>query len=249
MTFNIAHGRTARDRVDLNRTARVIRDARVDVAGLQEVDRHFGARSGFVDQAAWLAQELGMYVAFGVNVDLAPPEPGAPRCQYGNAILSVEPILDWDNTLLPCSDVHEQRGLLRARIDVRGEPWQVYVTHLQYDDPAERLAQAEAVAEIVGASVGPAVLMGDLNATPDTPEVRALTATLVDTWQVAGRRPGWTSPNPVPNRRIDYVMRTRGGQTHSAKVVWSARAWVTSDHRPVVADVAPPPTPPPPDAA
>ena len=257
MTYNIAAGVGIDHQRDLARTARVIRDARVDVVGVQEVDRHFHARSGFVDQAAWLAQELGMYVAFGANLDLDPPEPGAPRRQFGNAILSVEPILDWDNTLLPRFDGHEQRGVLRARIDVRGEPWQVYATHLQHNDPAERLVQAQAVAKLVDASDEPAVLLGDLNATPDTPEIQALTASLVDTWQVAGRWLPWTFPDPVPNRRIDYVMRTPGGPTYSTRVVSSLTAWIASDHRPVVADLAPParptpptpPAPPPPGAA
>src|SRR5689334_14612069 len=111
MTFNIQHGRGGDSRVDLARTARVIRDAGADVVGLQEVDRHYGNRSEFIDQAEWLARDLGMHVAYGPAQDHAPTWPGGDRRQYGNAILSAAPIVDWENIDLPRSGSHEQRGL------------------------------------------------------------------------------------------------------------------------------------------
>lgn len=242
MTFNIAHGAGIDHRLDLTRTARVVRAAGVDVAGLQEVARHFDACSGFVDQAEWLARELGMHVAFGANLDLDPDAPGHPRRQFGNAILSVDPILDRDNTHLPRFGDHEQRGLLRARIAVRGVSWQIYTTHLQHNDAAERLAQARAISQLVGTPNHAVVLLGDLNATPDTPEVRAITGGLVDTWHGSVGWLGYTSPNPLPYRRIDYVMRSADGCAR-AGVVTSLRARIASDHLPVVADLAPPADP------
>jgi endonuclease/exonuclease/phosphatase family metal-dependent hydrolase len=237
MTFNICHGAGVDHRVDLSRTVRVIRDAKVDVAGLQEVDRHYGARSGFVDQAGWLARELGMHVAFGANIDHDPPAPGQPRRQYGNAILSVEPILGSTNTPLPRTGGNEQRGLLSADIDIRGIPWQVCVTHLQHDDPAERLTQARAVIDIIGTPDRPTVLLGDLNATPDTPEIRVLAGAYTDAWAQAGGPLGSTFPNPVPYRRIDYVMLVTGVRTRAVAVARSLRARLASDHLPVVADL------------
>ena len=110
MTFNIHHGVGTDRRLDLSRTANVIRAAVADVVGLQEVDRHFGARSDFVDQATWLAEDLGMDVVFGANLDLDPLVAGQPRRQYGTAILSAHPILDWENTHLPRFDDHEPRN-------------------------------------------------------------------------------------------------------------------------------------------
>lgn len=82
-----------------------------------------------------------MNVVFGANLDKDPYAAGNPRRQYGNAVLSVDPIVDWENTLLPRFDGHEQRGLLRARIDLRGVTWQVYNTQLQHNDAGERLVQ------------------------------------------------------------------------------------------------------------
>ena len=240
MTFNICHGAGVDHRVDLGRTLRVIRDARVDVAGLQEVDRHWGPRSGFVDQAGWLAHELGMEVAFGVTIDHDPPAPGRPRRQYGNAILSVAPILRATNTLLPRTAGHEQRGLLAVDVDLDGVRWQVCATHLQHDDPAERLAQAHAVVATIGTPDRPTVLLGDLNATPETAEIQVLTDVYTDAWAVAGGPLGSTFPNPVPYRRIDYVLLTGGAHPDGAGVLRSLRARLASDHLPVVADLSAP---------
>jgi endonuclease/exonuclease/phosphatase family metal-dependent hydrolase len=238
MTFNIQHGRGVDGVVDLARTSQVIRDAGVDVVGLQEVDRHFGDRSGFVDQAGWLARELGMHVVYGANADLDPPQPGGARRQFGNATLSVFPIVDWDNVLLPRSGTHEQRGVLRARIQARGVSWLVHATHLQHDDPAERLVQARAISQLLGTANHAVVLLADLNAQSTTPEVRALIDVLVDSWEVAGVGPGHTSASPVPSQRIDYILQSPDTRTCAATVLTSTPANITSDHLPVVAEIA-----------
>jgi endonuclease/exonuclease/phosphatase family metal-dependent hydrolase len=236
MTFNIQHGQGGDGRVDLARTAQVIRDAGADVVGLQEVDRHYGSRSGFTDQARWLADALGMHVVYGAAQDHDPARRGGERRQYGNAILSAFPVADWENIHLPRSGRHEQRGLLRARIDVDGVSWQVYATHLQHDDPTERLIQARAARHLLGTPER-TVLMGDLNAQPTTPEVRALTGLLVDTWAAAGDGPGHTSASPTPSQRIDYILRSRDTSAPAAGVLTSALASIASDHLPVVADI------------
>ncbi|HZN73698.1 MAG TPA: endonuclease/exonuclease/phosphatase family protein [Micromonosporaceae bacterium] len=238
MTFNIHHGAGTDNRVDLHRIAQVVRDADLDVVGLQEVDRHFDARSSFVDQATWLARELNMHLVYGANLNLDPFLPGQPRRQYGTAILSNAPILDWDNTYLPRFGDHEQRGLLRARINVRGVPVLVYNTHLQHNDAAERLAQAQAIKQLIGVPYESVVLLGDLNATPAAPEIRTLVEDLVDGWEAAGLGTGYTFPSVAPNRRIDYVMQSADVIVRTIAVVTSPLAVSASDHLPVVAEVA-----------
>jgi endonuclease/exonuclease/phosphatase family metal-dependent hydrolase len=238
MTFNIAHGRRVDGGVALERIAGVIGSSDVDVAGLQEVDRHYGPRSGFVDQAAWLSQELQMRVVFGANVDQDPLGPGRPRRQYGNAILSRWPILDWDNTLLPRRADHEPRGLLRARISVRGGPVQLYSTHLNHDTPPERLDQAEAIVAGLSAVTEPILLVGDLNAVPGTAEIAVLTKRLSDTWSVAGSGAGATYPRERPVRRIDYIAASDAISVQAVTVVPSPSAAPVSDHLPVMAEVS-----------
>ncbi|MGW1680051.1 endonuclease/exonuclease/phosphatase family protein [Saccharopolyspora sp. NPDC002376] len=232
-TFNIHHGAGADDVLDLEHTARVVEETGADVIGLQEVDRHWSARSDFVDQAAWLADRLDMHVVYGANLDLDPANPGEPRRQYGTAILSRFPILDSHNTPLPRPEQGEQRGLLEARIMVDGKTMRFLNTHLQHNSQIERSAQVEAINTIVAESDLPTVLVGDLNATPDAPEIAAATKHLDDTWPIAGQGDGFTHDAQTPHVRIDYVLASPGIDARSAEVITSD----ASDHLPVSVDI------------
>ena len=233
MSFNIHHGVGTDGVLDLQRIADMIKSQGADIVGLQEVDRHWSERSNFVDQTAWLARELNMHVVYGANLDNDPLEPGQPRRQYGTAILSAVPILDWDNTYLSRYEGHEQRGLLRARVVVRGVPVQVYNTHLQHNDAAERLDQCEAIKALIGTPDESVVLVGDLNAVPTAPEITTLLDGLIDAWEQAGIGDGYTIPSENPNRRIDYVLTSDDVVARTAAVVTSD----ASDHLPVYADL------------
>lgn len=230
MTFNIHHAAGSDGVLDLARIAGIVRDNGVEVVGLQEVDRHWSDRSEFVDQAAALAAMLGMHAVYGANLDLDPLEPGQPRRQYGTAILSRYPILESDNTYLPNAPGKEQRGLLYARVVVRGVRVNVYNTHLQHDSQQLRLEQAAAVRELMAGRHGPSLLMGDLNATPEAPEITRLTEVLVDTWEKVGAGPGYTYDATNPTKRIDYVLSSPDVVVEDATVV----ATNASDHLPVV---------------
>lgn len=232
-TFNIHHGVGLFGRLDLDRTARAIEATGAGLVGLQEVDRHFGDRSGFADQATILGRKLGLTVVFGANIDRPPPSPGAPRRQYGNAILSAYPVLSWTNTLLPRPVGGEQRGLLRALVDVDGTEVTAFATHLQNDSSVGRQGQADAIAAIVAATPAPLVLLADLNARPGTVEVRTLTAVLVDAWAVAGKGRGDTFSALLPHERIDYVLSSADLVARRPAVV---AAWA-SDHRPLGTDL------------
>jgi endonuclease/exonuclease/phosphatase family metal-dependent hydrolase len=236
MSLNILHGTGIDRRLDLARQAKIIRASRVDLVGLQEVDRYYGPRSDFVNQADRLGELLDMQVVYNANIDLDPSEPGRPRRQYGNALLCGGAVLDAENIPLPRTGNHEQRGLLRARVDVRGTTWQAYVTHLQHDDPAERLAQTRAIAAEID-DTWPVVLAGDLNAQPGSPELAPLTEVLVDSWPEAGAGYGFTGPCPIPYRRIDYVLHSPGPRARLATVVRTLPARISSDHLPGVVEL------------
>lgn len=233
MTFNIHHAAGTDGVLDLSRIARIIRDNHAEVVGLQEVDRHWSDRSEFVDQATALARALRMHVVYGANLDLAPLDPGQPRRQYGTAILSRYPIVDSRNTYLPNAPGKEQRGLLHARVVVRGVGFNVYNTHLQHDSQPLRIEQSAAIRALIGGRSGPSVLMGDLNATPEAPEITHLTEILVDTWEKVGVGPGYTYDATNPTKRIDYVLSSPDiAIGHAAVVTTNA-----SDHLPVVVDL------------
>jgi endonuclease/exonuclease/phosphatase family metal-dependent hydrolase len=234
ITFNIHHGADGAERLDLERIARVIEDSGADVAALQEVDRHWSARSALADQAAELGARLDMRSIHAANLDLDPLEPGQPRRQYGTAILSRFPIAESRNTLLPRPNNGEQRGLLEAVIRVHGARVRIANTHLQHNSALERTAQALRIAELLAPAEEPIVLAGDLNAVPDAPELAPLMSAYADTWARAGSGPGYTIPVEAPDRRIDYVLTSPEIDAVRAEVI----ATDASDHLPLVADLA-----------
>ena len=118
MSYNIHHAVGIDGQLSLQRIADVIRDSGAEIVGLQEVDRHYGERSDFKDQAKELAGLLGYHYAYGANLDLEPGEGQTNNRQYGTAIVSKYPILRSENTWLS-SFGKEQRGVLHAVINLK----------------------------------------------------------------------------------------------------------------------------------
>ena len=231
MTYNIHHGAGIDGVLDLERIAVLIETYKADVIGLQEVDRHWAARSNWEDQPAWFAKRLKMHYAYAANLDLPPLNPGEPRRQYGAAILSKYPIKDFTNALLPLYRAGEQRGLAVATIMLRGAELRFANTHLTDNNHAERLEQAQKVVQLLGTSKKPTLLVGDLNARPDTAEITTLTAILTDTWPEVGAGPGYTIEADNPTARIDYQLHSSQLRPTTADVPRTP----ASDHLPVVA--------------
>ncbi|MET9019257.1 endonuclease/exonuclease/phosphatase family protein [Actinopolymorpha sp. NPDC004070] len=234
-SYNIHHGAGPDNVLDLPDVANEIRGLRADVIGLQEVDRHWGDRSDNLDEAAWLADRLDMYVAYAANLDLDPATPGGERRQYGTAILSRFPIQSYTNTLLPKFGDDEQRGLLVADIKVRGVMMRFANTHLQHNNNLERQAQARRIVEVLGDSPTRTFLTGDLNASAGAAEIQILTDVFTDSWAAVGVGDGFTYSQEDPHNRIDFVMSSPDVQPLRARVATDADG---SDHLPVVADFA-----------
>jgi endonuclease/exonuclease/phosphatase family metal-dependent hydrolase len=242
MNYNVHTGIGTDGTLDLARTAAVIRDSRADVVGLEEVDVHWDARSDFRDQAADLARLLDMHVFFAPIYDLPPATDGAPRRQYGVAVLSRFPFLRTENhwiTRLSTQDPNPvpapAPGFAEAIVLARGLPVHVYTTHLDYRaDPAVREAQVADTLRILGEDPHGArqVLLGDFNAEHAATELAPLWTKLTDAWTSAA--PGFTYPADVPAKRIDFATMSAGIQARGAAVVDT----LASDHRPVVADLA-----------
>lgn len=233
-TLNI-HGALGRgDVYDLPGMAEEIRGYDADVVLLQEVHR-FRARSGLDDQPAELGRLLDMAAVFGRNFTRPPEASGAPRRESGTAILSRLPILSWDNRLLPNFPGLQQRGLLRATLDLPGGPVDVHNTHFQHTRGVIRIVQARGVRRLVAASPRPWLLGGDLNAEPGSPAMRVMDAFTTDPWPLVGIGPGLTVPPREPRRRIDYVLAGPGGWLPEQAQVVASRI---ADHRAVLVDYA-----------
>ncbi|HJX43880.1 MAG TPA: endonuclease/exonuclease/phosphatase family protein [Geodermatophilus sp.] len=243
VTFNVHHGVGDDRRHDLPRLAKVLAAAEADVVCLQEVDRYFGDRSEDVDQALLLSRALDMQLAWGPAIDEARPGDDRRR-QYGNALLSRLPILVSDVHPLPGSG--EPRSALRTLVELDGGALWVTTTHLTTRSPAERAEQVAALRALHTAPMTTGVVVGDLNAAPDAPELAALRADLSDAWELAPERDdqtrrrfwqreeGLTHPARSPHARIDQVWVTPGITVAGARVLDGAGA---SDHLPLAVDL------------
>ncbi len=246
-SYNIAAGRDADGTFDIASTAAAIEDIEADVIALQEVDVHWGERSLNLDLAEELADALDMWVGFAPIYSNDPAEEGGPRAEFGVAVLSSYPIVDFTNHEITRLSTQSEDpepapapGFAEAVIQARGARVHVYSTHLDYrGDPTVRELQVADTLEIL-AEDGPhasQVLMGDFNATPQAPELAPLWDVLTDAHAEAGEGDGFTFPADVPDRRIDYVAVSDGIAVQHAWVPADGVAAFSSDHRPVVADL------------
>jgi endonuclease/exonuclease/phosphatase family metal-dependent hydrolase len=235
MTYNIRSGNG-----NLAGTADAIRASAPDLVALQEVDVHWAERSNFVDQAAELGQQLRMQVRFARIYQLAGTRPQDLPREFGVALLSKLPILEWSNHIITRLSTQETNpvpeplpGFLEAKIDVSGMLVRVFNVHLDYRaDPRVRQQQVADMLAYIGDTSAPTLLFGDLNAPPDAPEIQPLLQWLHDAWPISAG-PGLTDPADEPRKRIDYVLVSRHFRVQAASVP----ATLASDHRPVVVDL------------
>ncbi len=235
MTYNIQYGGA-----NLEATIATIKAVDPDLVALQEVDVHWGARSQFIDQAAVLAERLGLHVRIAPIYRLPGADPSAPPREFGVALRSKHPVTSFSNRLLTRHSTQAETdapapapGLLDATVEVHGAPIRVLTTHLDHrPDSAVRSQQVREVLEVIGASTTPTLMFGDLNAAPTAPELQPLLARLQDCWPVS-TDPGWTYPAVQPAERIDYVLASPHFRVVAARVPDTN----ASDHRPVVVDL------------
>ncbi|MGA5896576.1 endonuclease/exonuclease/phosphatase family protein [Streptomyces venetus] len=244
-----------------------LRELRPDVVGLQEVWAADGE-----NLAEWLAGELGLHCAWAPS-----PAPerwrrriGDATVDIGNAVLSRWPVVDRDVLPLPApAETDDGRLALYARLAAPGHDVPFFTAHFTSvpHGSAVRCGQAAALAGFVARHRGdtpfPPVVTGDLNARPDSDEVRLLggrrTApavpgqVLLDAWEYAdpaAPAATWDAANPYvaathePSGRIDYVHvgpPGPGGLGHVRDVRRACDGPVDgvwpSDHAAVVADL------------
>jgi endonuclease/exonuclease/phosphatase family metal-dependent hydrolase len=228
MSYNIHHGEGLDGKLDLERIAKVITDAKADLVGLQEVDRGT-ERTHKRDLPAELAKLTGLTVQFDRNI---PHQGGA----YGNAVLTRFPIKRAKNTHLKSFANGEQRGVQQIVLDIQGREVLFMNTHLDARrDPAEREHSATELRTIVAAAGAmPIILVGDFNAAPTAPSIAAIREFLTDSWPVVNKTDGFTIPVKKPTKRIDYIWSTPASITPVKMSVLYSEA---SDHLPIVAEL------------
>ncbi len=231
MTFNIHHGKGNDKQINLDRIANVIKNGRADIVALNEVDKRYGKRSHFEDQAGMLAEKLNMYHAFSPSIRLK--SANAEERQYGNGLLSRFPIV---NKKLHAFDfvrgLVEGRSMLETTIKTNEKHIQVFVTHLSLN-PFLHRKQTESIMKTLSNSEHSSLLMGDWNMRPGSRGWRRVTEELQDTWYVAGKGSGHTYSANRPRMRLDYIFASSAFRVLETKVVSTDPS--ASDHLPVIA--------------
>ncbi len=224
MTYNIHSGYNVEGGQDFEAIAQVIEGSGADIIGLQEVSRG-RLMDGAVDMTTWLSRRLGMEVLF-----LGTGEP-----TWGNALLSRYPIIKSGEGDLPDEGSLIKRGYLWAAIDIgEDEPLLVIVTHLHHvvADNQIRQVQVPVILDFWDAQ-GQTVLMGDLNAEPDSGEMGLISrAGLVDSWMESGIGDGYSYYATNPDIRIDYLWHSPDLEVVEIEVIQSP----ASDHLPVLVE-------------
>ncbi len=233
MTYNIHHGEGVDGEVDIERIARLIRDAKADIVALQEVDRGV-ERTKKIDIMTMLADKTGMTYAFGKNIDYQGGD-------YGNGFLTRFPILEERNLHYKMIREGEQRGLLQLVLDVRGQEIVVMNTHIDFrEDDAERVSNVGELRDAIKRySPRPVVVCGDFNDLPASRTIGLMREDFLDSWEAVGVGDGLSYSTTKPEKRIDYIFIGKSSTASflrlrpvSAQVLQSD----ASDHLPVVVE-------------
>ncbi len=242
LTYNIHYWAGLNGTINLHDVLAVLRETQADVIGLNEVLHPLHTPQGPRYPLVELAEALGMHWAFGPSFEQQATRfwPGT----LGNAILSRYPIRRTHNIPLRMVIMRKPRTLFHVTLDVNGQPFVVFITHLDHLLSVARRIQFETIANILQHTREPHVLMGDFNThTPLRSRIwqgeqlirRLRTLGYVDAFAQVGEGPGRSYPTHFPLARIDYVWVPRrwAWGLRTARVVNSPTARRASDHLPV----------------
>jgi len=235
MTYNVHSCRGRDHKVSTSRIAEIIAASGAEIVALQELDAGL-PRSGFVDQAQAIADQLKMHCHFS-------PCWWLEEGRYGNALLSRYPLSLKKAEGLPTLDspeTLEPRGVIWAETAAGDRRIQVFNTHLGLRKKERRLQ----IDRLTGPEwLGhpdcrpPIIFCGDLNALPNSYVVRSVRGILMDVQLRANGRPRNTYPSRLPLVRIDYVFASKDIGVRSAAVPRSDFARTASDHLPLVVEI------------
>ncbi len=237
VTYNVHGCRGMDGKYSPLRIARVITRLQPDIVCLQELDQ-VRTRSGGIDQVEEIARRLRADYEFHAVAEV---DDG----RFGNAVLTAHPMQLVVSGPLPRISSRlalEDRGAIWVRVTVQGQDIHVINTHLSVHR-RERHLQCDA---LVGDDWlghpgldGPTVLVGDFNASPNSPTARRLARRLRN---VEDHREGEavlaTWSGRLPLRRIDHVYVSREFSVHAVHAPQTRLSRVASDHLPLVADLS-----------
>ncbi|MFC2126297.1 endonuclease/exonuclease/phosphatase family protein [Bacteroidota bacterium] len=225
MSYNIHYGIGMDEKVDLARIAKVISDQNPDIVGLQEI--------GDSTMAAKLGHLTGLKFVFGQSLGRADG--------YGDAVLSRHPFAWVDNYSIPSasSSRYQAMGVDVDLSSIYGKNAKVRFINTHFDWLRTIGSQEARLATVDVIERGffneeknlPAILTGDMNATPDSEPLKKL---MEKGWiaETLGKELK-TIGSKTPRKQIDYVL-IRPEKNWKVIDVEVLDEPVASDHLPIV---------------
>lgn len=253
-SYNIQYGKGKDEKFDTARIVSELGDPDLIALQEVENYTQRGGMVDQAQAIAALLPEMHWVFGAGIDLYASEVVDGKPvrrRRQFGNMVLSRWPILSSINHTLPKIALggifHLQRSLVETVIDAPSGPIRFCSTHLDHVSTDTRMPQVEYMMEIMlrgherGASAGgsvkddwldrpmppqpmTAIIMGDMNFTPDSPEYTRVIGDIsgwhgrtirahgmADAWVLAGHdeAAGDTIPREGrPHKRIDHCFVT-----------------------------------------
>lgn len=198
MSFNILHGATTKNDFNLDTIAGVINYYQPDLVALQEVDFRTKRAKNYD-----LPTELGMRTKMASLFARAMYYDGG---EYGEAVLSKFTFIASENLALPHLPDSEPRAALVTKVKTKkGNTIQFVGTHLDHlKDETDKVMQAKAIVAHLGDTEFPTLLVGDLNAVPNSNPITILS----EKFSKPKHPNAWngTFPATGPNICIDHIM-------------------------------------------
>lgn len=230
-TYNIHKSRGLDGRVRPQRIVEVLREINADVIALQEVVRHTeGEREAY--QAQYFAEELGYHWAMG---ETRTHRGGA----YGNVVLTRFPIQSshsYDLSIAGC----EPRGGLSVDVTFGGSTLHIFNVHMGTAYIERRRQARKLLDEILDKHEvrGARIVLGDFNEWTRGLASRLFAAHFqsADPRRYLGRARAY--PGVLPLLHLDHIYFDSALKLCQLRLYRSRKALVSSDHLPLLADLA-----------
>ncbi len=188
MSYNIQQGFNEDGIKNFEGQLNEIKKEDPEIIGLIESD-FCRISSGNSDIVRLIANELNYYTYYG---------PKTVTGNFGLALLSKYPIKNAKTFYM--YSIGEQTATIEAEIDINGETYNIYITHLgNYEDPSQRSQQITVLNRLENKEN--VILMGDFNFESDTNRYNMTVEELNDCWEIAGEDDGGFDMDD----RIDFI--------------------------------------------
>ena len=222
VTYNVHKCRGMDGRTSTKRIADVLREVDAEIVALQEVLDH---------QAEAISADLGLPFVLGENRK-------HHGYGYGNVVLSRRPIRAMRNYDLSVRG-REERGCLRADVEIGGSVVHVFNVHLgtalmERRHQGRKLIAPELLSDV--ALEAPRIVLGDFNEWTTGLATRLLRSHMESADTRAHLRRSRTYPGVLPFLHLDHIYYDPVLRLDKLTLCRTRKALVASDHLPLIGE-------------